>query len=280
MRSRKRSPKAPDGDNCDDRADIIDSDGPQSGPELDSGAERPISETDADDEAAEAEARAEAARARVVRLRQEAKTSDADEDVSHDDESRRAKGTRTRLLRLRGPSRPRWLRRPGRPRWARRPRRKVVAVGGGIVLAFASLGASGYMVWHHHTVLHNRQLADEYATAARQRVTTLMSIDPNHAKENFQRILDASTGDLKSQLSVMSGLMAKQAEDSKVSSTVTVQAVAVESVSDNSGVVLVAAKSDATGPDNAKLPAASWRLSVTLSRDGDQLKMSKVDFLQ
>jgi Mce-associated membrane protein len=271
MRSRKRSPEAPDADHCDDRGDVTDPDGPQSRPELNSGAETPISEADAEDEVAKAEARAEAARARLVRLRQAAETSDADEDVSQDVEPRPAKGTRTRL---------RWLRRPRRPRWLRGPGRKAVAVGAGIVLASASLGASGYMVWQHHTIMHNRQLGAEYAAAARQLVTTLMSIDANHAKEDFQRILDASTGDLKNQLSVMAALMAKQAEDSKVSSTVTVQAVAVESVSDNSGVVLVAAKSDATGPDNVKRPAALWRLSVNLSRDGGQLKMSKVDFLQ
>jgi Mce-associated membrane protein len=136
------------------------------------------------------------------------------------------------------------------------------------------------MVWQHHSIVHKRQLAQEYAAAARQAVTTLMSIDPNHAKEDVQRMIDASTGDLKSQLSVMSALMVKQAEDSKVGGKVTVEAVAVESVSDNSGVVLVAAKSDATGPDNAKRPPALWRLSVNIERDGGQLKMSKVDFLQ
>jgi Mce-associated membrane protein len=148
------------------------------------------------------------------------------------------------------------------------------------VLASVSLGASGYMVWQHHTIVHKRQLAAEFTAAARQGVTALMSIDANHAKEDLQRIIDDSTGDFKSQMSVMSGLMAKQAEDSKVSSTVTVEAVAVESMSDNSGVVLVAAKSDATGPDNAKPPMALWRLSVNLNRDGGQLKMSKVDYLQ
>jgi Mce-associated membrane protein len=136
------------------------------------------------------------------------------------------------------------------------------------------------MVWQHRTIAHNHQLADEFAAAARQRVTLLMSIDPSHAREDFQRILDASTGDLKNQMSVMAGLMAKQAEDSKVSSKVTVQAVAVESVSDDSGVVLVAAKSEAKGPDNADRPPALFRLSVSLTRDGGQLKMSKVDFLQ
>ena len=136
------------------------------------------------------------------------------------------------------------------------------------------------MVWQHQTTVHKRQLAAEFTAAARQGVTALMSIDANHAKEDLQRIIDDSTGDLKSQLSVMSGLMAKQAEESKVSSKATVEAVAIESLSDNSGVVLVAAKSDATGPDKAKPPTALWRLSVNLDRDGGQLKMSKVDFLQ
>ncbi|OBF79895.1 hypothetical protein A5791_09870 [Mycobacterium sp. 852002-51163_SCH5372311] len=271
MRSRKRSPEAPEADHSDDRGDVTDLDGPQSRPELDSGAERPISELDVEDEVAQAEARAEAARARLLRLREAVDIPDADDDLSQDDEPRPAKRIRTRLRRLRRPRRPRWLRRPGR---------KAVAVGGGILLASASLGASGYMVWQHRTITHHRQLVAEYSDAARQRVTTLMSIDANHAKEDFQRILDVSTGDLKSQMSVMAGLMAKQAEDSKVSSTVAVQAVAVESVSDNSGVVLVTAKSDATGPDNAKLPAALWRLSVQLTRDDGQLKLSKVDFLQ
>jgi Mce-associated membrane protein len=263
MRSRKRSPEPPDAD-----------------AELDSAAEAQISEADTEHEVARAEARAQAARARVARLRQAAEISDLDEDVAQDDEPRPAKGTRKRRRRLRRPPRPRWLRPPSRPRWLRRPSRKAVIAGAGVLVASASLAASGYTAWQHHTIMHKRQLTAEYAAAARQRVTTLMSIDPTHARDDFQRILDACTGDLKSQLSVMSGIMAKQAEESKVSSAVTVQAVAVESVSDNSGVVLVAAKSDATGPDNAKRPAALFRLSVTLTRDGGQLKMSKVDFLQ
>jgi Mce-associated membrane protein len=255
-----------------DPGDVTDPDEPQSRPVVDSGAEAPISVADAEDEVARAEARAEAARARLVRLRRAAETADADDDaVSQDVEQRPGKLSRWRR---------RWLRRPGRPRWLRRPGRKTIAVGVGIVLASASLGASGYMVWQHHAIMHNRQLAAEFAAAARQRVTTLMSIDPNHAKEDVQRMIDASTGDLKSQLSVMSALMVKKAEDSKVGGKVTVEAVAVESVSDNSGVVLVAAKSDATGPDNAKPPPALWRLSVNIDRDGGQLKMSKVDFLQ
>jgi Mce-associated membrane protein len=223
--------------------------------------ERPDADA-AEDEVAEAEARAEAARARLSRLREAAESGDtASEDVEQ------------------SPTR-RWLRRPSRPRWLRRPTRKAVAAGVGVVLASASLGASVYMVWQHHTAAHQRQLAAELTVAARQGITALMSIDPDHAKRDVQRMLDASTGELNGQLSAMSALMVKKAEDTKVGSKVTVEAVAVESLGDNSGVALVAAKTDATGPDNAKPPPALFRLSVSMDRDGGQLKISKVDYLQ
>ncbi|MCV7125457.1 hypothetical protein [Mycobacterium lacus] len=224
-----------------------------------SGDETPISAADAEDEVARAEARAAAARARVARLRRAAGTTET------------SGAGRVDRRPTKSPSRLRRLGRPGR---------KAVAATTATVLACVSLAANGYVVWQHHTVMHKRQLAREYAAAARLGVTTLMSIDANHAREDFQRIIDASTGQLKAQLSATSSLLAKQAEDSRVSSKVTVDAVAVESVTDNSAVVLVAAKSDVTNPDNTKRPPAMWRLSVNIERDGGQLKMSKVDFLQ
>jgi Mce-associated membrane protein len=136
------------------------------------------------------------------------------------------------------------------------------------------------MLWQHHVAVHNRQLAAEFSAAARQGITAFMSIDPDHAKEDVQRSIDASTGDQKNQLSVLSTLIVNKAEETKVGTKVTVEAVAVQSVSDNSGVVLVAAKTDPIGPDNAKPPPALFRLSVNLDRDSGQLKMSKVDFLR
>jgi Mce-associated membrane protein len=247
--------------------DVTDPDEADPGSRVNPGAETLNSVAEAEDEVAQAEARAEAARARVARLRrtaQTAETTDANDDdrtVAHADEQPTAKSSRSRL------------------RWLRRPRGKAVAVGAAIVLACASLGASGYIAWQHYTIVHNRRLAAEFAAAARQGVTTLMSMDAPHAREDIQRLIDACTGTLKTQLEAESSVMASKAEESKVSSKGTVEAVAVESVSDNSAVVLVAAKSDVTNADNTKRPPAVWRLSVNLDRDGGRLKMSKVDFL-
>ncbi|MCV7100225.1 hypothetical protein [Mycobacterium palustre] len=266
------NPEGPDGDDCGHPADVTDPDEPQSRSGVDPVYVAVPSETDAEDEVAEAEARAEAARARLARLRRAAEAANAADDAPPPETERRpAEPTRKRL------GLPRRLK---RPRWPRRPGRKKIAVGVRILLAFASLGASGYMLWQHHTAVHNRQLAAEFTAAARQEVTTLMSIDPDHAKESVQRMIDASTGNQKNTIAALSTLMVKRAEETKIGSKVTVEAVAVESLSDNSGVVLVAAKTDAIGPDNAKPPPALFRLSVHLDRDGGQLKMSKVDYLK
>lgn len=259
-------PEGPDAADCGDPRDVTDPDGPQSSAGGDSGDIAAASEADAEDEVAEAEARAEAALARLLRLRGAA---GADDDAQGFERGP-AMWSRKRLR----------LRRRGRPRWLRRPRRRTVVAGVGIVLFSASLGGTGYMLWQHHTAVHNRQLAAEFSAAARQGITAFMSIDPNHAKEDIQRTIDASTGDQKDQLSVLSTLMVKKAEETKVGTKVTVEAVAVQSFSDNSGVVLVAAKTDPIGPDNAKPPPALFRLSVNMNRDGGQLKMSKVDFLR
>ena len=58
------------------------------------------------------------------------------------------------------------------------------------------------MLWQHHTAEHQRQLAAELTAAARQGITALMSIDPEHAKRDVQRMLDASTGEIVGSLSL------------------------------------------------------------------------------
>jgi Mce-associated membrane protein len=265
--------EGPAADHSENPAHMTDPEEPHSRSGTDSAVTMPATNASADDEVAEAEARAEAARARLVQLRRAAESGDdSDEDAaSADVQPRPTKWIRPRL---------RLPRRPARPRWLHRPGRKTLAVGAGTVLASASLAASGYMLWQHHTARHDRQLAAELTVAARQGVTALMSIDPDHAKEDVQRMIDASTGDQKSQLSVMSLLIVNKAVESKVGSKATVEAVAVESLGDDSGVVLVAVKTAPFGPDNAKPPPALFRLSVSMNRDDGQLKMSKVDFLQ
>ena len=227
--------------------------------------EAPDSLAEAEKELIRAEERAEAARARAAELRREAEASSSEQPEPTEDADAKPAASRWRS---------RW-------RWRlRRPTRTTVGVGTAMVLICASLAASGYIVWQHRTLVQQRQHAAEFAAAAREEVATLMSIDPAHAVENLQHTIDDTTGALKSQLEATSSYMAKNAQDAQVTTKATVQDVAVESMTDNSAVVLIVAKSDTINPDKSVRPPVFWRLSVTIDRDGDRLKMSKLDFVK
>jgi Mce-associated membrane protein len=217
----------------------------------------PASLAEAEEELSRAEARAEAARERAAELRRLAEGSgDAAETESAPVQSRR-----WRLPRI------------------HRPGRIAARTCAAIVIA-ASAAASGYMVRQHLSLAREYRHAAEFAAAARHGVEMMMSIDPDHAQENVQRTIDVTTGPLKSQLDATSAYMVKSAQDAKVITKATAEDAAVESMTDNSAVVLVVAKSDTTNPDKSKRPPVFWRLSVNIDRDGGQLKMSKIDFVQ
>jgi Mce-associated membrane protein len=230
--------------------------------------EAPDSLAEAEDELIRAEERAEAARARAAELRREAEASSSEQsEPTENADVAESKPETSRFRR-------RW-------RWRlRRPTRTTMGVGTAMVLICASLAASGYIVWQHRTLVQQRQHAAEFAAAAREEVATLMSIDPAHAAENLQHTIDDTTGALKSQLEATSSYVVKNAQEAQVTTKATVQDVAVGSMTDNSAVVLVVAKSDTINPDKSVRPSVFWRLSVNIDRDGDRLKMSKLDFVQ
>jgi Mce-associated membrane protein len=143
----------------------------------------------------------------------------------------------------------------------------------------ALIAASARMVIIHRDQAAEQQRSAEYAAAARQSVVTLMSLDFNKAKEDVQRIVDNSTGQFRDDFKNQADDFIKVAQDSKVITEVTVNTAAVESMTNDTAVVLVSASSRVTNAAGAKQEPRSWRLSVNLQRDGGQIKMSKVEFV-
>jgi Mce-associated membrane protein len=163
----------------------------------------------------------------------------------------------------------------------RRPKWSTLAAGLAIIVTLAALAGSGYMIKEHRDAVRQRQHAAEFAAAARQGVVTLTSLDFNNAKQGVQRIADNSTGSFRDDFLKMADDFTKVVEQSKVVSQGSVQATAVEldSMTDNSAVVLVASTSEITNAAGAKQDPRNYRLIVTVSRDGGQLKISKVEFV-
>ncbi len=163
----------------------------------------------------------------------------------------------------------------------RRPNLSAVAKVVAVLVIIASSVGSVWMVLQHRKSTQQQQLAAEFSAAARQSVVTLTSLDFNNAKQGVQRILDDSTGSFKDDFAKMAGDFTKVVEQSKVVEQGTVQAVALDrdSMTKNSAVTLVASTSEVTNAAGAKQDPRTFRLIVTMTRDGDQLKMSKVEFV-
>ena len=206
----------------------------------------------AEAEAAAAEERAEAARARAEELRRQLR----DEDRETPADSAAGAG------------------RPSVPL-------RTVALVLATLMTMGLLSLTGFMVWQHREHSEQRQRAAEYAAAARQGVINLMSIDYATAQDSVQRVLDGSTGKFRANFADTAEDFVKALQDEKITTKATVNDAAVESMTADSAVVMVSATSRREGPQAPKdqQQPRLWRVVLTLERDGDQIKMSGVEFV-
>jgi Mce-associated membrane protein len=141
------------------------------------------------------------------------------------------------------------------------------------------IAASAWIVTQHRNVQAHQERTAEFEAAARQGVVTLMSLDYNKVDDNVKAIVDNSTGDFKKDFESAADDFKKTARSSKAVTEASVSSAAVETSTDNDAVVLVAATTKVTNAAGARQEPRNWRLSVNLVREGDQIKVSKVEFV-
>jgi len=200
----------------------------------------------AEAEAAEAQARVEAARAEAhaAQLRSSVEESTADSD------DKRSTVPWTKLV-----------------------------LAAGVLMICVMLTVSGLMIRDHRRVVANRAGDAEFIAAASQGVVALLSIDYANARADVQRVIDLSTGTFKEDFVKNADDFIKTAEGSKSVTLGSISAAALESASGDTGIVSVAAKSEVTNSVGARRDSRSWRMNVTVTRDGGQLKTSNVEFV-
>ncbi|GAB7148840.1 hypothetical protein LRC537489_20760 [Mycobacterium riyadhense] len=233
---------------------------------------------EAEAEAAEAEALAAAARARAraARLRREvrataeaaesAEAETADEQGPNVEETVEAAAPGDRLAR--------WLRAANRL-----PSLSATSKVTTIILICALVGASGYVLWQDRNATERRQRAANFVAGAKQGVVNMASLDFRRAKDDVQRLLDSSTGQFRDDFQQRANDFVSVVEESKVVTQGTINAAAVESMDEHSASVLVVATSSITNAAGAKDEPRVWRLRVTVTEEGGQYKMSKLEFV-
>lgn len=153
------------------------------------------------------------------------------------------------------------------------------AVAGAALLIGAGLTLTALMLGKHAQVAADRAQDRASIEAARNGVMALLSIDHTRAEQDVQRVLDLSTGRFREDFASDADDFVKTAVDSQAVTKGSVSVAALQSVRDDSGVVLVAASSKVTNASGAKEDTRPWRMRVTVTRDGDIWKMSDVEFV-
>lgn len=177
-----------------------------------------------------------------------------------------AEEARARAVRLRSAeSRPRWRRRLG-----------LAAAG---VLTVAGVALSATMLVKHGQVAAQRADETQRVEAARTAVIALLSIDHTRARADVDRVLELTSGAFRDDFAQSADDFVSTAERYQTVTRGEVKAAALETTAPDSAVVLVAAVSQVTNASGAREDPRPFRMSVTVTRDGGQFKMSGLEFV-
>lgn len=147
-----------------------------------------------------------------------------------------------------------------------------------MLVAILALGCgwSGYLVFQDRAAVQSRELFVETGKRVAVDVTT---IDHLHAETDVRRVLDSATGTFRDEFSGRSAALIDVVKRTRSTSVGTVTEAGLESLGENEGRVLVSIAVTTETFGIAENQPRYWRMRMTLVRDEDSAKVSKLDFV-
>lgn len=146
-----------------------------------------------------------------------------------------------------------------------------------VVLALATVAVVlGVRLLHAGDRATDRQAA----TAVAEQVSTeLLTLGYQDSTDTVGRLLDSSTGAMRTQLSALSSTLTSLLQQGQVIADGRVTSSAIESIDDDTAVVLVAAEAVVKNTEIPDGQQRAYRIAVTVQHQGDRWLASAVDFV-
>lgn len=160
----------------------------------------------------------------------------------------------------------------GAPRWRRILLRATV-----ILLVLVPVGVSGFLgwqLWQQHQIA---RASDEARQAAVSYAQVLTSIDSNKVDENFNQVLDGSTGEFKDMYSKSSLQLRQLLIDNKATAHGVVVASGIESATKNKVVVLLFVDQTVANMNMPDPRIDRSRMQLTMEHVDGRWRASKVE---
>jgi Mce-associated membrane protein len=177
------------------------------------------------------------------------------DDAADDDESEDAAGTKRSISRV----------------------RLATVVGLVSVVALMGLvGWLGFRAYQSHQTEDQRRL---FLQAGRQGALNLTTIDWEHADNDVQRILDSATGTFYDDFSKRQQPFIEVVKKAQSKSVGTITDAGLESESRDEAQVLVAVSVKTSNLGAADQAPRAWRMRMSVTKVGDDAKISNVQFV-
>lgn len=155
--------------------------------------------------------------------------------------------------------------------------RTALVVGSAAVVALGGLCATfGSQAYREHKAANARALMVQ---VARQAATNLTTVDYTRAEADVQRILDSATGPFYDDFRNRSAPFIDVVRKAQSKSYGEVTEAGMESVKGDEGRVLVAVTVRSSTAGQSDPAPRYWRMRLTVTKNGDEAKVSKVDFV-
>jgi Mce-associated membrane protein len=155
--------------------------------------------------------------------------------------------------------------------------RRAMLFGSAIVVSLSVLvGWLGFRAYQAH---QEQALQSQLLQAARQGALNLTTIDWQHAEGDMQRILDGATGQFHDEFASRSQPFIEVVKQAKSTSVGTITEAGLESEEGGHARVLVAVAVKTSTAGAPEQNPRAWRMRITVQKDGDQAKVSNVEFV-
>jgi Mce-associated membrane protein len=155
--------------------------------------------------------------------------------------------------------------------------RRAMLLGSAIVVSLSVL--VGWLGFRAHQAHQEQALQSQLLQAARQGALNLTTIDWQHAEGDMQRILDGATGQFHDEFASRSQPFIDVVKQAKATSVGTITEAGLESEESGHARVLVAVAVKTSNAGAPEQDPRAWRMRITVQKDGDQAKVSNVEFV-
>ena len=159
----------------------------------------------------------------------------------------------------------------------RSPQRLALCLGTLMVLALGALG--GWLSYQTYQSHQGAAQSAQFLAVGRQAAINLTTIDWDHADADVQRILDSATGTFYDDFAQRSAPFIEVVKQAQSKSAGTPTASGLESATADTAQVLVAMSVKTTSAGSQEPTSRSWRMRIDVQKVGDDVKVSKVEFV-